>query len=717
MVNSIRLKSYLNFFGALSFATAAYAAPQLTVKLASVPNSVLPVVSKSLPSINLSPTSRTTNVEVAISLKPSDPTGLQALADAVSDPSSPMYQKFISPEEVGVRFGASPKDVQATRDFLTKGGLTVIHVGKNNMTIAATGTRAQVERLFSTSIADLQVVDTTGTVTYRSNVTPLMVPSTMVDKIQSINGVETYSRPKPRTTAMTPPLARNLYALLPLFTGGFKGSGRTVAVSNWDGFALSNGNLYINKYNLPVPAGGPMSNVTVVPVGSGSMNTGAGGEGDLDFQMELAAAPLANIIIYDGTGGNLTTVLSTEASDNKADVISESYGWNIDASTAGACHNTHLAMTTQGITYCAASGDSGTDLEPFDYPDYDPDVLMVGGTDATTDGSGNRISEQNWGPGGAQGGGGGGWCAGTPGSDGSTFNIRPSWQVGNGVPSASIVPDVSAHATFWYIYIGGQLNGIGGTSASSPYFAGGLTVVEQRLFAATNKARLGRVATKIYSQNGKPSVWFDITTGQGIGNLPSTGGGSLNNTPAKPTIGWDFTSGWGAPDFNGLYNSLVSSVALVPIDAQGVSTVAGTFVSGTRISLTATDSNLYTIRSAPVNGLGQVAGFNAVYACPFTNVGTLQLDLAVNGPSGASAIISLQNVKTGAYDQISSIGLSGSIQSRTIGFTSAQIASYVHSDGTISLILRSVLPTRAGQVPAAFTATCDKAEFSGAKSG
>ena len=440
MIRPIRLKSSFNILALLAITGVANAAPQNSTKFVPMPNSVLPVVSKSTQA--LFQPAATTKIEVAISLKPRDVNGLQTFADAVSDPTSPMYQHFISPNEVGSRYGASPTDVYAVKDFLNKGGLTVTHVGKNNLTIAATGSRAQVEALFGTIIGDFHIVDESGSVTYRANITPLKVPSTLVDKIQSINGVETYSRPKHRTTWLTPPLTRTLYGLASMYASGWKGQGRKVGISNWDGFVLNNGNLLITQYSLPVPAGGAMSNVTVVPIGTGSQNGSAAGEGDLDFQMMLSVAPLANIIIYDGTGGNLTTVLSTEASANVADVISESYGWNIDSSTAAACHAQHLSMTVQGMTYMCASGDFGTQLGPYEYPDYDPEVMMIGGTDATTDAAGNRTAEPTW------DGGGGGWCV-TDAANQSSFNVRPSWQIGNGVPSASIVnkrlvPDVSS---------------------------------------------------------------------------------------------------------------------------------------------------------------------------------------------------------------------------------------------------------------------------------
>ncbi len=705
MIISSRLKFSISLLGPLALAAVLNAAPQASNKLVPMPESVRSVVGQSI--VAFGPIDPTEKIEVAISLKPSDPYGLQAFADAVNDPDSPMYRKFISPEEVGSRYGASATDVNAAKTFLTNGGLTVTHVGKNNMTVAAVGTRSQVESLFGTKIANLQVIDQTGTVKYRSNTTPLNVPSSLVNKIQSINGVETYTRPQHRTTELTPPLTRTLYGIAPLYNAGNKGSGRTVGISNWDGFVLSNGNLFITQYGLPVPAGGAMSNVKVVPVGTGSQNGGAAGEGDLDFQMVLGTAPLANIIIYDGTGGNLTTVLSTEASANKADIITESYGWNIDAGTAAAAHATHLAMAAQGITYMAASGDSGTDLEPFDYPDYDPEVLSVGGTDATTDSAGNRITEQNWGPGGAQGGGGGGWCV-SAAADASPFNVRPSWQTGNGVPTninKRMVPDVAIHATDYAIYYNGSLSGIGGTSAASPSWAGGLCDVEQKLFSVTGVARLGRIANKIYGQNGKSTIWFDITTGQGIGNLP-------NGQAAIPKAGWDFATGWGAVNFNALYASLVTTVTYYPFEANSVTPVAGSYLAGNNQSLWKVDSNAYQMSSLPVSGLGQVAGFLANYNASFTNIGLMRMSMTLNGPNGASAIISLKNQSTGSYETFTSVGMNGTNVSKTIDLSTTQIASYVKSNGLISISVRYILPTRGGLMPSAFLCSTDLADFS-----
>src|SRR5437868_15365685 len=123
--------------------------------------------------------------------------------------------------------------------------------------------------------------------------------------------------------------------------------------------------------------------------------------------MVLGEAPLCNFRIYDGGGSDLIGVLTSEVNQNLADVISESYGWNLDAATATSAHNQHLSMSAQGITYMAATGDSGATLAAYSYPDYDPEVLMVGGTVPTTDGVGKRTSDV------APSSGGSGWRAAT----------------------------------------------------------------------------------------------------------------------------------------------------------------------------------------------------------------------------------------------------------------------------------------------------------------
>jgi hypothetical protein len=215
-------------------------------------------------------------------------------------------------------------------------------------------------------------------------------------------------------------------------------------------------------------------------------------------------------------------------------------------------------MSAEGITYMAASGDSGTTIEPFSYPDYDPEVLAVGGTIANVDPvTGVRVSEVNW------TGGGGGWS-----TKAVAFNKRPSWQVGTGVPPITavndkrLVPDLAFHSSgtsgAYLFFLNGGLTSAIGTSFASPVFVGHLQLVSQQVISlgglapdANGKRRFGRIQDLIYAQNGDPAIWFDIATGPSNGPLPSDQGSSF------PGVGWDMCVGWGPMDCKAFAEAVV----------------------------------------------------------------------------------------------------------------------------------------------------------------
>jgi Pro-kumamolisin, activation domain len=494
-------------------------------------------------------------LNLCVSMPYARPDAMQEFVDAVSNPNSPSYRHFITPEQVGERFGLPMEQVNQVADYLRGQGFELTLISKNHTTIFAVGTVAQAEAAFHTTIREFTLVPQFSVEPTRfiANSTPVQMPASLAPLVIDISGLETYTRPMPRTTLLNPALTRGLYNTVGMFNAGFTGVGRTVAVSNWDGFRASNWTLYINHFSLPYPPppGGIGSNIAVIPCGGGGAGAGpTGGEGDLDIQMELGMAPLANIKVYDGTqNGNLGQVLAQEVNDNLADTISESWGWNLGASAANACHNSHLSMSAQGITYMAASGDNGTGIEPFSYPDREPEVLIVGGTVANVNNSnGQRISEVGW------GGSGGGWSNNT-----ASWNVRPSWQVGTGIPAVNgtnnhrLLPDVGFHAAgngtgAYQFYTGGAIqNGFVGTSFASPIFTGMLGIIEEKAISlgglpadSHGKQRFGRIADLIYGMNGRSDIWHDITSGAN-GNLP-------DGTASTCHTGWDFVTGWGPMD-------------------------------------------------------------------------------------------------------------------------------------------------------------------------
>ncbi|AIE87663.1 protease pro-enzyme activation domain-containing protein [Fimbriimonas ginsengisoli] len=571
-------------------------------------------------------------LHVSVSLPLGNSAGLEAFCDSVSNPKSPNYRQFITPEEVGRQFGVTQTQMQKVVDFLSASGFKIKQIGANRMTILADCTVAQAEAAFKTSIHDFNSVAPGVSVAQKlqsgqlfdipterhfSFTKPLTLPTTLQNLVIDVAGLEDYTRPQPRV--LTPTQTRGLYGLANMYAGGSQGQGRTIAISNFDGYRLSNVPLYYSQYSLPTPAGGAGSNITVKTISGGAGSGTPQGEGDLDIQMVLGMAPLCNFEIYDGGGSDLIGTLTREVNDNTADVISESYGWNLPASTATSAHNLHLSMTAQGITYMAASGDSGTTLEPYSYPDYDPEVLMVGGSIASVNASNQRTSEVGWSLSGGQGGG-GGWSTNT-----ASFNVLPSWQHGTGVPTninKRLVPDVALNAAgsgsgAYYFYLNGTLSsGYVGTSFASPVFAGSLGVAEQNIIAqgglpanGSGKRRFGRIQDLIYSQNGRSDVWFDITSGNN-GNLPN---GSASN--AGP--GWDFVTGFGAINFGAFVTTQVS--VTVPAAPTGLAATAG----NAQASLTWTASagaTSYNVKRATTSG-GPYTTVGSPTTTSFTNTG------------------------------------------------------------------------------------------------
>jgi kumamolisin len=496
-------------------------------------------------------------LRIAVSLPYGRPEAAQAFVDAVSNPHSARYRQFLSPEEVGAHFGLPESAPQDIALYLAQNGFEITLVAPNRLAVLAQGTVAQAERAFHTRLRSyaLHPQNAYEPANFIACASAVELPAELARNVIDVSGLETYTRPRPMVSLLTPALTRGLYGMAAMFTAGTTGTGRTVGISNFDGFRSNNWMLYISHFSLPTPPGGAGTNVVTVPCNGGGVGAGAtGGEGDLDIQMALGMAPLGSIRIYDSDPTfNLIAVLTTEVSDNQCDTISESYGWNLTTSAENSAHNQHVSGNAEGITYMCASGDGGTALDPWSYPVCDPEVLTVGGTQANVvSGTGARISEVGWAS------GGGGWSL-----ENIAFNnTRPSWQTGTGVPVVNsfnnhrLVPDVAFHAAglsgggAYEFYAGSTLqNGPVGTSFASPILAGALAVTEQQIISLggltpdpQGHRRFGRIQDLIYGMNGDPAVWYDVVAGNN-GNLPSGQGASTAHT------GWDTVTGWGPMNF------------------------------------------------------------------------------------------------------------------------------------------------------------------------
>jgi len=692
----------------LGLPVLSLAAPQQTVGLDIAPPLAIQRA------LHIGPSDPNKVLHLAISMPFADANGMERFVNDVSNPKSPNYRHFITPSQVGQQFGLPQSQVQKVVNFLKAQGMKITLVGQNRLSILADATVGQAQSAFGVQIDEYlskDKADAADPIRFSFTSNP-KVPAELGRTILSINGLEDFTRPQKQY--LTPSQARTLYGTATMYNGGSTGTGRTIGISSWDGFRLSNAAGFISYYGLPVPSAGATSNVKIETLDGGSGAGTQNVEGDLDIQCALAIAPLASIIVYDGYGGDIINVLTQEVNDNSADIITESYGWSLDPTTAASAHNLHLSMSAQGITYLAASGDSGTTIT-YGYPDYDPEVLVVGGTSTTTNSTGVRTTETGW------SGSGGGWIT----SASSSFNVKPSYQsaVGPSGVNYRLVPDIAANAdpnTGFTLYLeagsypgftlstSGVYSGFGGTSAASPTMAASLADAEQQIISlgglaanSAGKRRFGRINDLLYSYNGLSSVFFDVTSGSN-GTLP-------NGSTSSAATGWDTVTGWGALNFQGLVNKVVGTSTQISSVSLSTSTIEGgngTSVTGTVtlntaapaggqvISLTSSNAAA-TVPSSITIAAGAASGTFSVTTASVSASTAVTITGSMTG-SSATASLTL----TAPHPSSVSLG-SSSIVGGTTTTATVKIAEAAPAGGLVVTLASS--NTAAATVPASVT--------------
>ena len=292
---------------------------------------------------------------------------------------------------------------------------------------------------------------------------------------------------------------------------------------------------------LPKPAPGSGCSFSVVyATATGAMtskvpagNAGWATETALDVQWAHAMAPQARIILVEAAspGGNDLLGAVTLAGKLGSVIVSMSWG----AAEFNGQTTLDRYFTAPGVTYLAASGDSGRGVS---WPAVSPNVLAVGGTKLSA--SGSLRAESAWSL------SGGGLSAYTP---------APVWQstvkVTNAAgaritPTMRAVPDVAFNAdpnTGQLVYsssAGGWVVA-GGTSIGAPQWAGLLSVTNA-VRALVGKAALNGASNLMYRNVGGvsanyASLLLDVTSGS---NGSCVGCGAMS--------GYDQVTGLGTPN-------------------------------------------------------------------------------------------------------------------------------------------------------------------------
>jgi subtilase family serine protease len=235
-----------------------------------------------------------------------------------------------------------------------------------------------------------------------------------------------------------------------------------------------------------------------------------------------------------------------------------------------AAHEIFKRAASMGVTVMASSGDNGA-TNPNDYvnhnlfwdkpnvswPASDPYVLAIGGTSLTIqDENGVYGSETTWNNNGGSTGGGLSALYGEPAYQ-KNVPDQGMFQGKRGLPDLAFPADVNyllyETSDFGTIDVSKwpHWNLIGGTSASSPCWAGLIAIADQ-MSAQAGGGPLGYIQPGLYSLKGQ--AFHDITKGNN--NFQRVAGYAA-------VTGYDLVTGWGTPIADQLLPALIQAVQTV----------------------------------------------------------------------------------------------------------------------------------------------------------
>lgn len=561
-----------------------------------------------LRSINvLSPTRLTdpsTVIGLGIGLRGGDPAGEAAFIAAAYDPTSATYGQFLDADEYETRFGVPASRFSAAVSWLQSGGLTVQTIPGSSEYLLASGTVAQVQNLFSVTIADYHI----DSGDFYANQNAPSVPASLgVIGIAGLNSLEgprlstnRNAKPQSRPATLSPSADMGLTAPSDLWSiydqpSNNKGEGQQLAIFGWGTTKNTTSDLrqFEAKFSLPAV---PFS---IAYYGTETQVTDSGGEGEWDIDTQASTGMAPNVVaekLYFGKAGtdaDLLGAYNAWAGDKHGPLQgSSSFSGCEEApgtdGLSGSPANPggiiiagnpkqdlwEAALrraVAEGRTMFASTGDTGSGCPAVSivvngatliptpmmgYPAVSSYAVGVGGTvlywnDATATTPASRALEYSWN---YTGGGTSLFIAA-----GAYQNTSPAILTYHCVtdphgnpypvppPLCRGIPDISAQSgditgNGYQIISGGNNGSGGGTSLSSPLWLGMWARIQA---ASSAKKGLGFANPAIYRIASDPAKYardfFDIG-GLSTDTMPNCNGDQCT----KP--GWDYVSGWGTPD-------------------------------------------------------------------------------------------------------------------------------------------------------------------------
>lgn len=496
-------------------------------------------------------------------------TQLDQLLEDIYNPASPNYGKYLTVKEFTEKFGPTPQDFDAAKNFVKSNGMTITNEAPNRLVLSFDGRVGDIQKAFNVNMNVYRLPGQPRTF-FSPDSEPMIVDSRV--KAHHIAGLDNMYPPHanfhiaphspltPVSNADNAATATDAKAnasktanaiatgsgpsgtflgsdMRKAYYGGtaLTGAGQTVAVMEFAGFEGSDVENYFSSTGQTLK----------VPVTSESVDGSSVGcppsscddtEQALDIEQIISMAPgLKGVISYVSDSSDVK-IFNAMATELKAHVISNSWGWS--PADPASDEPIFKEFKAQGQTLLVASGDAGSynteaALKDGVYPAEDAYVTSVGATDLTTTSSGAWASETAW--------------ENSGGGHSPDKLAIPDYQTAKGVITTTNngsttlrnVPDVSAEGNEDnYVCADGQCgsNAIvaGGTSFAAPRWAGFLALANQQAIANGNP-RVGHVNAALYKliTTSNDTNFHDVTSG--------------SNGKYKAVTGYDLVTGLGSP--------------------------------------------------------------------------------------------------------------------------------------------------------------------------
>jgi subtilase family serine protease len=177
-----RPRASIVLLGVMS-ASAAVAGLLTAPALAAAGSGRVPVTATTvLPSAAAVPASQHVRVSVSVGR---DASGMAALAQAISSPGSPRYEKFLTPAQVQARFGATGGQQAAVRQWLRSAGLAITY--SSPYMVTGTGTAAQARSALSAQVGSVRVNSGSGQVTQLVVRGGITAPAALAGTVNAVN--------------------------------------------------------------------------------------------------------------------------------------------------------------------------------------------------------------------------------------------------------------------------------------------------------------------------------------------------------------------------------------------------------------------------------------------------------------------------------------------------------------------------------------------------